>query len=143
MNEKIILLDIDGVLNPFRSRRPDDMTIYTGFQNRSFITKPGRFLLRRLLRHKACVFWSSTWKEDSKLIDIALKLPEKEVIPIKKNKGETYSSYCLSRKNYDFIVIDDEVDFSWNIPNCSYIKPNPKIGITYEEIEELFQMLDL
>ena len=157
-NENIILLDVDGCLNP---DKPDLSTDWS-FETAVFETRLGQFTLvlskqmaEALAGLNANIVWLTSWYESANsMIGNFLGWPEKPVLHRRRMSDEYWklSNVCniLSQPGKAVIWIDDEIGWQTHYTSkqeidrhnrLTMIQVDPKVGITKAQIEEITNAL--
>lgn len=163
-NKPILLLDVDGVLNPFAAKstkRPEGFHTHRMRPKGWEVGKPLRVWLNPshgpLLRSLGYeLVWATAWGNDANTwIGPHVGLPELEVIPLRMHvensgsklfwKTQQIASYMLKKHpGRDFLWVDDEVkdkdlDYLRDFcpVNIEIVKVDPKTGLEKGDFDKI------
>lgn len=147
-----ILLDIDGVFNPFLSFTLQE----DGYQSVSYgwaewSLKPEHGVWLQALSLHADLIWVSSWNEQSNGANRFWEIPAFPFVPLTIGEGnedttwklETIQTY-LENDNSPVIWADDELKpdaFAWALArgNTFLIKCEPDTGLTKEQFKQIYK----
>jgi len=155
----IILMDVDGVLNPLFSftLHEDGYTTFSiGWATWSLNSKTHGTWMREL-NNKAKIVWCSSWENDCNSISNFFRLPELDYVKFHARKngiseGETWKLRdvidYLGTSDELVIWLDDEFqqdawDWAETRKNTMLIPCNSSIGWTLEDYDRINTVLNL
>lgn len=141
--KKIIFLDIDGVLNSYRS-----CTAYGAYPLRNDTEDKFDMVAVRLIEVacKKCnaeIVLSSTWRleKDWKNLKETLRLPiiDKTPAVLSGDRGHEISLWLEDNTIFEYVVVDDNEVGSSHKNN--FVRTDPKNGLSYEDYQKILVIL--
>jgi hypothetical protein len=155
----IIIMDIDGVLNPlfsFTLQEDGYVTITTGWTTWSLNYRLQGKWMKELIDAGHTIVWCSSWEQDANIVAQFFNLPELDYVKfearstgLKENETWKLKDVISYLKDSEETVfwLDDEVKedaFDWARyrGKTHIIKCNPSEGWTLQQYEELKVLLN-
>lgn len=151
-----ILVDIDGVLNPFlgldlesKGFTYQNLTPYAGWH---LSVVHGQWLKELSKKHE--VVWASAWQAEAKELEEYWGLPDGQFIEFKTiHYGETMKlpdiiKYAEKQPDSEWVVwIDDELgedahEWAASRPNTLLVECDPSVGWTEEQYQLIVETID-
>jgi hypothetical protein len=152
----IVLLDIDGVLNPMgiAADREEDFTKVDAGWVSWMLALEWHGKMVRQIHEQAKIVYVSSWEDDSNVASEFFELPEFEYVHFPRNKEDmtgktwkipTIEKYAEKHDNpivwIDDEVVDDAFEWAKNRPNTLIIKTDPDIGYTEEDHKKVMEFI--
>jgi hypothetical protein len=143
----LLLLDVDGVLFPFRNASPPPGYLLVESPESIVWIKPSHGEALRNLSSLFELVWATTWEHKAnQIIGPALGLEQLPVIEFNEGRaGETWKLPAVRRYVGDrpFVWIDDELfmdAYRWAeglAQPCRLVRPMASLGMTDEQLQDV------
>lgn len=153
--EKMLLLDIDGVMSPLNSIAYDEYIIVPNDYSTWTIPFTNYNVLMDVFESGNKVVWASAWEEVSNNINHSLKLPKFDYIKFTDTSSYDWFKFFNVKefvenvdKNVEVLWVDDEIPedvFDWieQHENLSYIKPDSGEGLNEDERIKILEFFEI
>ena len=145
---KIILMDIDGVIAPI-SRIDEPFTTVTTPWSTFIIPNKILPFLSEIINKKG-FYWSSSWGDLSNCINSEFDIRDSQFLTFDDNdsnmwlKEKTLVNFCNKNKKAHILIVDDELPSDselHTLSNVEIITPDPSFGLTKIECDKIEKWL--
>ena len=153
MTDKIVLLDIDGVLSPYNKLKDNFFSVVIG--ERHVIEVPNTMIPLLTKMKENTLIWESTWGKESNALLNKLGLSNSKYFTYPKThtnfnnniwlKEPSISYFVKTHPDEMILLIDDDVPNNsklYEFKNLTIIKPNPKFGINNSIYDNIIDWLN-